>query len=183
MQTMMVLSLTFKCLSAAITILENVLIPPSDLWDRIDALMTDSVTKNLNIEESIPLSLGSKHHPHHLLCKSRTVEALDRSNLDVLASIEKKVNQQAAFESINPALRSVFRGKTALVEAGIDALLTLITHNKSANSCSQADLFQHICERENVVKSLFISAKKICEAWKSGCIYSPSSRHLDNATR
>ena len=92
-----------------------------------------------------------------------TVEALDRSNLGV--SIEKKVNQQAVFESINPALKSFFRGKTALVEAGIDALLTLITHNKSANSCSQADLFEQICERKNVVKSLFISAKKICEAW------------------
>ena len=148
-----------------------------------DRCISDSVTKKLNIEESIPLSLGSKHHPHHLLCKSHTVEALARSNLDVLASIEKKVNQQAVFESINPALRSFFRGKTALVEAGIDALLTLITHNKSANSCSQADLFEHICERENVIKRVFISAKKIREAWKSGCIYSPSSRHLDNATR
>ena len=147
---------TFKRLSAALSILENEQIEPSDLWEKIDALMTDSVSKNLGIEETIPHALGSEHHPYHLLCKSHTVEALDRSNLEVLSALEKKVNQQAVFKSINPALRSFFRGKAALVEAGIDALLTLITHNKSANSCSQADLFDHICEREGVVKRIFL---------------------------
>ena len=41
------------------------------------------------------------------------------------------------------------------MEAGIDALLNLITH-KSANSCSQADLFDYICEREGVSKRVFL---------------------------
>ena len=50
------------------------------------------------------------------------------------------VKQQDVFEKINPSLRSFFRGKKALVEAGIEALLTLITHDKSGKSCSQADL-------------------------------------------
>ena len=35
-------------------------------------------------------------------------------------------------------------------------MLTLITHTKSAKSCSQADLFDHICERENVSKRVFL---------------------------
>ena len=117
--------------------------------------MTDAVTKNLGVESTIPAALESSHHPYHLLCKSHRVEALDRSNFEVLASIEKKVEQQV-LEIINPALKSFFRGKKALVEAGIEALLTLITHNKSANSCSQADLFDHICEREGVSKHVFI---------------------------
>ena len=38
----------------------------------------------------------------------------------------------------------------------MDALLTLVTHNKSVNSCSQADLFDHICERENVSKRILL---------------------------
>ena len=84
------------------------------------------------------------------------MEALDRSNLKVLASIEKSVEQQKTLEGINPALKSFFRGKTETVEAGIDALLALITHNKSATSCSQADLFEHICEREGVAKRIFL---------------------------
>ena len=81
---------TLKRLSAAISIAENQDIPPSDLWGKIDALMTDIVTKNLNIEDSIPLALESQHHPH-LLCRSHTVEALDRSNLEVPASIGENV--------------------------------------------------------------------------------------------
>ena len=108
--------------------------------------MTDAVTKNIGIEDTIPDALGSKHHPFHLMCKSHTVEAIDKSNLQVLAKIEKDVHQRDTLEGINPALKSFFRGKAAIVEAGIDALITLITHNKSANSCSQADLFKHICE-------------------------------------
>ena len=59
-------------------------------------------------------------------------------------------------EGINPALKSFFRGKAAVVEAGINAIIALITHNKFANSCSQADLFEFICERENVQKRVFL---------------------------
>ena len=129
---------------------------PSTLWENVDALMTDAVTKNLGIAQTISKTLQSSHHPLHLLCKSHTVEAIDRSSLQVLSTIEKRVNQQQIFESINPALRSFFRGKKALVEAGIEALLTLITHDKSGKSCSQADLFDHICEREGVNKRVFL---------------------------
>lgn len=117
--------------------------------------MTDAVMKNLGIEEMVAVALDSNHHPLRLLCKSHTVEDLDRSNLEVLSQIEKDVNQGEILEQINPRLKSFFRGKS-VVEAGIDALLKLVTHNKSANSCSQADLFDRICEREGEVKRMFL---------------------------
>ena len=125
------------------------------LWEKVDALMTDA-TKNIGIEDIIPDALASTHHPHQLLCKSHTVEALDRSSLQVLAKIEKNVSQQETMEGINHTLTAFFRGKAAVVEAGIDALISLITHNKSANSCSQSDLFEYICEREGVAKRIFL---------------------------
>ena len=56
-------------------------IEPICLWEKVDAIMTDAVTKNLGIEETISTTLGSSHQPYHLLYKSHTVEALDRSNL------------------------------------------------------------------------------------------------------
>ena len=68
--------------------------------------------------------------------------------------IEKSVKQQEIFEKINPALKSFFRGKKALVEAGIGALLSLIIYDKSAKSCSRADLFDFI--REDVSKRVFL---------------------------
>ena len=37
----------------------------------------------------IPVALGSNHHPLYLLCKSHTVEAIDKSNLEILCKVEK----------------------------------------------------------------------------------------------
>ena len=54
------------------------------LWENIYALMTDSVAKNLKIELRVIEQLGSDHIPYHLLCKSHTLEALDKANLTVL---------------------------------------------------------------------------------------------------
>ena len=39
--------------------------------------------------------------------------------------------------------------------------MALITHDKSAKSCSQADLFDCICEKENVVKRIFLYQQRI----------------------
>ena len=61
--------------------------------------------KNLGIEETISNALGSTHQPYHLLCKSHTVKALDKCNLEVLAKIEKSIKQQEVFEQINPSLK------------------------------------------------------------------------------
>ena len=43
--------------------------------------MTETAAKNLEVEDTIPNSLGSSHHRLHLLCKSNTAEAFDKSNL------------------------------------------------------------------------------------------------------
>ena len=40
--------------------------------------------------------------------------------------------------------------------AGIEALLSLITHDKSSKSCSQVDLFDFMCEREGISKRVFL---------------------------
>ena len=53
-------------------------------------------------------------------------------------------------------MKSFFLGKKALVQAGIEALLSLVTHDKFVKSCSQADLFDFICEREGVNKRVFL---------------------------
>ena len=76
--------------------------------------MTDAVSKNLGIENTIPASLGSEHHPIHLLCKSHTVEALDRSNLDVSSSIEKKVDQQTRVRKNKSCTEVLFSRKNCI---------------------------------------------------------------------
>ena len=51
-------------------------------------------------------------------------------------------------ESINPQLKSFFRGKTT-VEVGIESLLKLVKYRHSGNTTSQADTFKHICEHQS----------------------------------
>ena len=83
---------------------QNQNIQPSSLWEKIDALMTNAVTKNLSIEDTISTLLKSAYNAYYLSCKNHTVEAVDRSSLQVLSQIEKSVNQQDVLEKINPAL-------------------------------------------------------------------------------
>ena len=60
---------TYKILAAAVTVTCNTNVTAALLWENIDALMTDSVAKNLKTELSIAEQLGSDHMPYHLLCK------------------------------------------------------------------------------------------------------------------
>jgi hypothetical protein len=63
-----------------------------DIWEKIDALMTDAVSKNLKIETGVAECLASKHVPYHLLCKSYTCERFDADNLSTMAAVEDKID-------------------------------------------------------------------------------------------
>ena len=115
--------------------------------------MSDSVAKNL-IEKTVAKSLNSTHEPYYILCKSHTMEKLDKSNLSVLNELEQSMKIRNTLESVNPALKPIFRGKAAVVEAGIYALLIIVAYDKSANSRSLADEFDCIVEREGKVKHI-----------------------------
>lgn len=65
------------------------------LWEKITAVMTDSVEKNLRIEDLIAASLPSQHIPLHVLCVTHTCEAYDTGNLAVLKHVEEKCDIKA----------------------------------------------------------------------------------------
>ena len=116
--------------------------------------MTDSMSKSLKIEDFVAVKLGSKHKLYHLLCKSHIVEKLDASNIDVLAAFEERLKLQQCLEAINPALKPFFRRKKAVVVAGIQAILKLVSYDKSGNSSSLAEEFDVIIEGEGAVKHM-----------------------------
>ena len=106
---------SFEHLACAASIFMEREITSSQLWEHVDAFMTDSVAKNLEVEKIVPQIIGSNHIPYHILCKSHTVEKLDKSNLDLLSNLQKSVSLGEKFESINSALKSFFCGKIAIV--------------------------------------------------------------------
>ena len=119
--------------------------------------MTDSVNKNLKIGEEVTKVFKSNiPPPTHLSCKSHPVEAFDRSNLAVLAEIESKLDFRKKLQSLNPSVKPFLRGKKSVTECAISSILSLVSHEKSAHSTNQADLFDYILNRENQVNRLAI---------------------------
>ena len=44
------------------------------LWNKINAIMTDAVTKNFSIESAVADALGSDHIPYHILCTQMALQ-------------------------------------------------------------------------------------------------------------
>ena len=118
----------------------------------IDGFMTDSVTKNLNVENLVAEKLSSNHIPLHFLCNAHTSEKFDEMTLAVLTTIEKQISLREKLESSNPQLKSFYRGKKCIVGCALTALCKLISPDKSANSASLSDEFDMFVEREGMVK-------------------------------
>ena len=156
------------------------------LWEKTDNIMTDSVSKNIGNGKLIAKKLGSNHIPNHLLCNAHVVEKFDATNLVILADVEHKLKLHERLETVNPSLRPFFRGKKAVVLAGIHALLKLVTPDKSGNFVSLAEEFDDLLRRENccetydVMKLGYTAGYILCalpqlktllhETWKSNLI-------------
>ncbi len=61
-----------------------------DLWEQVDALMSDSASKNWNVGEVIAATLKSDHIPLSLFCNAHYVLRLDEGNISVLAECENR---------------------------------------------------------------------------------------------
>ena len=125
-----------------------------DLWEKTSIIMTDSVEKNLHIEKGIAKELKSNHVPYHFLCKAHTVEALDRSNINVLANLEHVLKFREALESMNSRVKSFLCEEKAVVLCAIKCILSFASHDKSAASTNQAELFDCILHSEGKIKHL-----------------------------
>ena len=75
--------------------------------------MTDNV-ENLHTGSCIETVLCSCHIPLNLLCKAHKADALDRSNINDLASLESSLKFRESLESINPGRKSFLRGEKSV---------------------------------------------------------------------
>ena len=107
------------------------------------------VSKNLKIKHGVADVLKSNYKPYYLLCKSHLVEAFDRSNIEVLSTIENQLNFREKLESINSSVRYFLCGEKCVAVCGIKSILNLISHDKSASCTNQDDLFDFILQHEN----------------------------------
>ena len=142
-----------------------------ELRANVKIIMTDSVEKNLHIEEEIACQLNSDHVPLHTLCKAHTVEALDRSNIEVLGQLDKKVGFHEALESTNPAIKSFLRGEKDVAVSAIKSILKFVSHNKSTTSSNQAGKTSFSLSRETIYQAwVFVLVNFRCNTvYSNGC--------------
>ena len=122
------------------------------LWENIDNLMTDSVTKNLEVENYVAEKLGSHHVPYHLLCKAHVIEKFDKTNLKVLSNIKIQMQLCERFKCLNASLKPFFRGKKAISWYKSNA--KSITHEKSGDIVTLAEEFHSMLEQEWLTKHI-----------------------------
>jgi len=104
------------------------------LWEKVTSVMTDSVSKNLHVEDQVAATLNSTHIPFHLLCVSHTCEVFDRGNIKVLLEAEKKLGlQEILILSFLPSSKSV-------TVAALQALNKLVINDGHKSSKWQAAL-------------------------------------------
>ena len=126
-----------------------------ELWEETMIIMTDSVEECPQIENGTAAALGSNHIPLHLLCKAHTIEAMDISNINVLASLESSLKFREASESINACVKSFARGEKLVVFYVIQSTDNFASHYKSSSSSTNpAELINYVLQRENKVKHL-----------------------------
>lgn len=123
------------------------------IWNRITAVMTDSVAKNLKIVPLIMEELLSMEpskdifiaEPYHLLCLIHTLECFDRKMLEQVKKIEDKLGLREQFVSKMPELKSFLSNKNkAIAESALEALCSL-TYNSGKKSALWQE-FLNECE-------------------------------------
>ena len=94
---------------------------PKILWELIGRFMTDSVTKNLQVENLVAEELGSDHIPPHYLCNAHASEKLVEALLSVLTSLRDITQRKIGI------LKAFYRGRKSFVECTLFAICKLIT--------------------------------------------------------
>ena len=124
------------------------------LWEKIYAIMTDSVTKNLKVEEGVSEELGTDYVPLHLLCKSHTCEKLDESCINALVYVETELKYSELLIKSQPRLRSFLRQTKCIAVCAMKAMLKLVSHEESGKPTSLAKEFDVQLEKDGLYKSL-----------------------------
>ena len=127
---------------------------PRALWENIYAFMTDSATKNLEVEYAVAKSLESSHIPLHILCKSHVCEVLDKSCLEALIEVECTIKFAELVTKRQPQLKSFVRQSKCVALAALKAMLSLVSHEKSAKPTSLAEEFDLQLEKDGISKSM-----------------------------
>ena len=116
-------------------------VPAETLWTKIDFLMTDSTSHNLEVAEKVAESLDSEHQPEHLLCQVHPALMFSRKLQEVWKEIDVAIGPDKIFAGFAVSLSDQQESVTLQWQ---DCLTRLVTHDydqKPWNRATEFDLF------------------------------------------
>ena len=73
----------------------------TQLWEKIDAVLTDTASKCLRIAKVVSQELQSKNVPISLLCKAHVCEKIDKVIIDVIMKYEVRLDIRNKLEKVS----------------------------------------------------------------------------------
>lgn len=122
------------------------------IWEKITAIMTDSVAKNLSIAVEIAKLLKSEHVPFQLLCSAHFCENIDRKCLETIAEGEEKIHLKQEIMTKMPALSAFLRANKTVVEIAIEACTKLVMN--TGHKTSLYKQFLDVCDQNDKNKKI-----------------------------
>ena len=138
--------------------------------------MTNSVSKNLHVEESVAATLNSTHIPFHLLCVSHTCEVFDRGNMAILKNAEEKLGLREKLIARMPALKSFLSAGKSVTVTALEALNKLVSNDGHVSS--QWELFEKLLlDKKKTKKQSQYRERRFA---KLGYVASTILHHIDD---
>ena len=118
--------------------------------------MTDSVTKNVKVEELALEMLSSSYVPIHVLCKSHTHGKLDKFCIDALSVVKSQLKITDMIIQRKARLKSFIPQSRYVAVCAMTALLKLVAHEKSGKPTSLAKDFELNLAEDRISKNVII---------------------------
>ena len=122
------------------------------LWEKIDFVMTDSVSHNMMVEDIVSEALDVEHTPGHLLCQVHPSLMFNRVLTKFWGEVDSTIGPDKTFAGFCLTINTE---QVSVTENWLDCLLRLVSHDfdhKQWNKSEEFDLFIH--PEKNLAKRL-----------------------------
>ena len=122
------------------------------LWEKIDFVMTDSVSHNMMVEQIVSEKLDVEHTPEHLLCQVHPSLMFNRVLTKVWSEVDTTIGPDKIFAGFCLTINTE---QVSVTENWLDCVLRLVSHDfdhKQWNKSEEFDL--HIRPKKNPAKRL-----------------------------
>ena len=122
------------------------------LWEKIDFVMTDSVSHNMMVEDIVSEALDVEHTPEHLLCQVHPSLMFNRVLTKLWSEVDATIGPDKIFAGFCLTINTE---QVSVTENWLDCVLRLVSHDfdhKQWNKAEEFDLFIH--PEKNAAKRL-----------------------------